>query len=139
MPRLAANLSMMFNEVPFLERFTAARKAGFEGVEFLFPYEYPAAELRSRMVGEGLTQVLFNMPPGDWANGERGLAALPGRHPQREALLSSTAELYAISRATLYRLLRGERRPRDAHRADRGTPRVSRRPRSSAGARSSPR
>ena len=48
MPRLAANLSMMFNEVPFLERFTAARKAGFEGVEFLFPYEFPAAELRSR-------------------------------------------------------------------------------------------
>src|SRR6202165_6330823 len=79
MPRLAANLAMMFNEVPFLERFTAARKAGFEGVEFLFPYEYTAAELRSRMVGEGLTQVLFNMPPGDWANGERGLAALPGR------------------------------------------------------------
>jgi hydroxypyruvate isomerase len=82
MPRLAANLSMMFNEVPFLERFTAARKAGFEGVEFLFPYEYPAAELRSRMVGEGLTQVLFNMPPGDWANGERGLAALPGRQSE---------------------------------------------------------
>ena len=54
----------------------------------------------------------------------RRLAALPGRHPQREALLSSTAELYAISRATPYRLLRGERRPRDAHRADRGTPRV---------------
>jgi hydroxypyruvate isomerase len=82
MPRLAANLSMMFNEVPFLERFTAARKAGFEGVEFLFPYEFPAAELRSRMVGEGLTQVLFNMPPGDWANGERGLAALPGRQAE---------------------------------------------------------
>jgi hydroxypyruvate isomerase len=82
MPRLAANLSMMFNEVPFLERFTAARKAGFEGVEFLFPYEYPAAELRSRMVGEGLTQVLFNMPPGNWANGERGLAALPGRQSE---------------------------------------------------------
>src|ERR1700709_2421875 len=82
MPRLAANLSMMFNEVPFLERFTAARKAGFEGVEFLFPYEYPAAELRSRMVGEGLTQVLFNMPPGDWANGERGLASLPGRQSE---------------------------------------------------------
>jgi hypothetical protein len=54
----------------------------------------------------------------------RRLAALPGRHPQREALLSSTAELYAVSRATLYRLLRGERRPRDAHRADRGIPRV---------------
>src|SRR4051812_8611289 len=82
MPRLAANLSMMFNEVPFLERFAAARKAGFEGVEFLFPYEFSAAELRSRMVGEGLTQVLFNMPPGDWANGERGLASLPGRQSE---------------------------------------------------------
>ena len=87
MPRLAANLSMMFNEVPFLERFTAARKAGFEGVEFLFPYEHPAAELRSRLVGEGLTQVLFNMPPGDWANGERGIASLPGRQAEfREAV-----------------------------------------------------
>jgi len=87
MPRLAANLSMMFNEVPFLERFAAARKAGFEGVEFLFPYEFGAAELRSRLVGEGLTQVLFNMPPGDWANGERGLASLPGRQAEfREAV-----------------------------------------------------
>src|ERR1700734_4213146 len=79
MPRLAANLSMMFNEVPFLERFTAARKAGFEGVEFLFPYDFPAPELRSRIVGEGLTQGLFTMPPGDWSKNERGLAALPGR------------------------------------------------------------
>ena len=82
MPRLAANLSMMFNEVPFLERFPAARKAGFEGVEFLFPYEYRAQELRSRLVGEGLTQVLFNMPPGDWTQGERGLASLPGRQAE---------------------------------------------------------
>ena len=81
MPRLAANLSMMFNEVPFLDRFAAARKAGFDGVEFLFPYEHPAAELRKRLDGEGLTQALFNMPPGDWANGERGLASLPGRRP----------------------------------------------------------
>ena len=82
MPRLAANLSMMFNEVPFLDRFAAARKAGFDGVEFLFPYEHPAAELRKRLDGEGLTQALFNMPPGDWANGERGLASLPGRQAQ---------------------------------------------------------
>lgn len=82
MPRFAANLSMMFNEVPFLERFAAARAAGFEGVEFLFPYEFPAAELRRRLTDNGLTQALFNMPPGDWANGERGLASLPGR--QRE-------------------------------------------------------
>ena len=78
MPRLAANLSMMFNEVPFLDRFAAARKAGFDGVEFLFPYEHPMAELRKRLDGEGLTQALFNMPPGDWAKGERGLASHPG-------------------------------------------------------------
>ena len=79
MPRFAANLSMMFNEVPFLDRFDAAAKAGFKAVEFLFPYEYPAAELRARLDGAGLQQVLFNMPPGDWAGGERGMACLPGR------------------------------------------------------------
>ncbi len=73
---------MMFNELPFLDRFGAARAAGFEGVEFLFPYEVPATELRTRLNGEGLTQVLFNMPPGDWAHGERGMASLPGRQAE---------------------------------------------------------
>jgi hydroxypyruvate isomerase len=82
MPRLAANLSMMFNEVGFLDRFAAARKAGFDAVEFLFPYEHPAGELRRRLDGEGLTQALFNMPPGNWAQGERGLASLPGRQAE---------------------------------------------------------
>jgi hydroxypyruvate isomerase len=79
MPRFAANLSMMFNELPFLDRFAAAAKAGFKGVEFLFPYEYPAAEIRKRLDDNGLTLALFNMPPGDWSKGERGLASLPGR------------------------------------------------------------
>jgi hydroxypyruvate isomerase len=79
MPRLAANLSMMFNEVPFLDRFAAAAGAGFKAVEFLFPYEHPPAELRRRLDDNGLTQALFNAPPGDWAGGERGLASLPGR------------------------------------------------------------
>jgi hydroxypyruvate isomerase len=79
MPRFAANLSMMFNEVDFLDRFAAARKAGFAGVEFLFPYDHPPAELRRRLDDNGLTQALFNMPPGDWQAGERGIAALPGR------------------------------------------------------------
>ncbi len=82
MPRFAANLSMMFNETPFLDRFEAAAKAGFRGVEFLFPYEHPAAEIRKRLDGNGLTQALFNMPPGDWAKGERGLAGLPGRQQE---------------------------------------------------------
>ncbi len=82
MPRLAANLSMMFNEVPFLDRFAAAAQAGFKGVEFLFPYDFPAADIRRRLDDNGLTQVLFNMPPGDWAKGERGMASLPGRQSQ---------------------------------------------------------
>ncbi|MBN8890396.1 MAG: hydroxypyruvate isomerase [Rhodospirillales bacterium 70-18] len=85
MPRLAANLSMMFNEVPFLDRFDAAAKAGFTAVEFLFPYEWPAAELKRRLDANGLRQVLFNMPPGDWAAGERGLASLPGRQAEFRA------------------------------------------------------
>jgi hydroxypyruvate isomerase len=79
MPRFCANLSMMFNEVPFLDRFEAARKAGFDAVEYLFPYDFPAAEIKSRLAENGLRQVLFNMPPGDWAAGERGIACLPGR------------------------------------------------------------
>ena len=87
MPRLCANLSMMFNEVPFLDRFAQAREAGFDGVEFLFPYEHPVAELRKRLDAHGLTQVLFNAPPGDWAGGERGLACLPGRRGEfRDAI-----------------------------------------------------
>jgi hydroxypyruvate isomerase len=79
MLRLAANLSMMFNEMPFLDRFALAAANGFKAIEFLFPYEYPAADLRARLHDNGLTQALFNMPPGDWAAGERGLASLPGR------------------------------------------------------------
>ncbi len=82
MPRLCANLSMMFNEMPFLDRFAAARAAGFDGVEFLFPYEFPAAEIARRLANSGLTQALFNMPPGDWNAGERGTASLPGRQQE---------------------------------------------------------
>jgi hydroxypyruvate isomerase len=73
---------MMFNEAGFLDRFERAARAGFKGVEFLFPYEHPAAEIRRRLDANGLTQALFNMPPGDWAKGERGLAALPGRQAE---------------------------------------------------------
>jgi hydroxypyruvate isomerase len=82
MPRFAANISMMFTEVPFLDRFALAAKAGFTAVEFLFPYEHRPAEIAARLKNSGLQQVLFNAPPGDWAQGERGVAALPGR--QRE-------------------------------------------------------
>jgi hydroxypyruvate isomerase len=79
MPRFAANLTMMFNEVPFLDRFEAAAKAGFTAVEYLFPYDYPAKDIGERLRKNGLTQALFNLPPGDWAAGEKGFAALPDR------------------------------------------------------------
>lgn len=79
MLRFAANLSFLFADAPFLERFGRAARAGFRGVEFMFPYAYPAAELAARLKAEGLTQVLFNLPAGDWDGGERGIACLPGR------------------------------------------------------------
>lgn len=79
MPKFAANLSMLYPEHAFLDRFGAAARDGFQGVEFLFPYEHAADELAARLGDAGLTQVLFNAPPGDWAAGERGLACLPGR------------------------------------------------------------
>lgn len=94
MLKFAANLTMMFAEAPFLERFAAARKAGFQGVEFLFPYDFPAADVGRRVRGQGLTQALFNMPPGDWSAGERGIAALPGREDEFKAGLD-TALTYA--------------------------------------------
>ncbi|MBN8873967.1 MAG: hydroxypyruvate isomerase family protein [Rhodospirillales bacterium] len=107
MPRFAANLSMMFNEVPFLDRFAAARQAGFEGVEFLFPYDFPAAEIRTRLRGEGLTQALFNLPPGDWANGERGLASLPGRQAEFRASVSKALEYAAMLECRLLHCMAG--------------------------------
>src|SRR3954463_3245199 len=79
MPRFAANLSMMFNEVPFLDRFEAAAKAGFTAVEFLFPYEHPPEVVGERLHRHGLKQALFNLPPGNWEAGEKGFAALPDR------------------------------------------------------------
>jgi hydroxypyruvate isomerase len=79
MPKLAANLSFLFQELPFLDRFGAAAEAGFRGVECLFPYDTPAAAIAEQLERHRLAQVLLNLPPGDMAAGERGLAALPGR------------------------------------------------------------
>ena len=79
MPKFAANLSMLFTEVEFLDRFAAAARAGFQGVEYLFPYDYPAGELKRCLDANGLTQVLFNLPAGDWGAGERGIACHPKR------------------------------------------------------------
>ncbi len=92
MPRIAANLSWLFNEVPFLERFEAAAKAGFEAVEFLFPYEYEAAGLRARLDGNGLKLVLHNLPPGNPGSGERGIACHPDRVAEFRASVGRAIE-----------------------------------------------
>ena len=94
MPQFAANLTLMYTELPFLQRFAAAAADGFTAVEYLFPYAYPAAELAARLQDHGLQQVLFNAPPagmdvatmaGAWDTGERGTAALPGRQAEFRA------------------------------------------------------
>lgn len=79
MPQFAANLSMLFTEVPFAQRFARAAQAGFKAVECQFPYELPAAEVRALLEGNGLTMVLHNLPAGDWAAGDRGIACDPSR------------------------------------------------------------
>jgi hydroxypyruvate isomerase len=93
MPRFAANLTMLFTELPFLERFAAARAAGFTAVEYLFPYDHPKEELAARLRANGLKQVLHNLPAGDWAAGERGIACHPGRVDEFRA---------GVDRAILY-------------------------------------
>ncbi|MEY4092761.1 MAG: hypothetical protein RLZZ496_1943, partial [Pseudomonadota bacterium] len=82
MPRLAANLTMMFNEWDFLDRFAAAADSGFDAVEFLFPYDHAPELIAKRLQDHRLTQALFNCPPGDWAKGERGIASLTGREDE---------------------------------------------------------
>jgi hydroxypyruvate isomerase len=79
MPKFSANLSMLFTEAPFLDRFGLAAKAGFEAVEFLFPYAFSAQEIKQRLDANGLKLVLHNLPAGDWEAGERGIACLPDR------------------------------------------------------------
>ena len=79
MPKFSANLSMLFTEAPFLDRFGLAAKAGFEAVEFLFPYAFSAQEIKQRLDAHGLKLVLHNLPAGDWEAGERGIACLPDR------------------------------------------------------------
>ena len=85
MPRFAANLTMLFTEVPFLDRFERAAKAGFDAVEFLFPYAHAAEEIRQRLDAYRLKLVLHNLPPGDWDAGERGIACHPDRVPEFRA------------------------------------------------------
>ena len=79
MTKFAANLTMLFTEHPFLDRFERAARAGFTAVEFLFPYDFPVAEIKNRLIANRLELVLHNLPAGDWAAGERGIACLPDR------------------------------------------------------------
>ena len=98
MPNFAANLSMMFTEHAFLDRFQAARSAGFTAVEYLFPYDFDADEVSRALVDAGLQQALFNAPPGDWESGERGMASIPGREQEfRDAFHKALAYASVIN------------------------------------------
>jgi hydroxypyruvate isomerase len=116
MPRLNANLSMMFNEVPFLERFGAAARAGFRGVEFLFPYDFPAEQIREQVDRHGLEMVLFNMPPGDWAAGDRGLACDPARRAEFQDGVGRALEYATVLGAKRLHVMAGLR-PRGVNEA----------------------
>ena len=113
MPRFAANLSMMFTEWPFLDRFDAAAQAGFSAVEFLFPYDHPAEAVGERLRRNGLTQALFNLPPGDWAAGERGMAAIPGREAELDAGLARALPYAEATGAKTLHLMAGIADPAD--------------------------
>ena len=92
MPRFAANLHYLFTELDFLDRFEAAAAAGFKGVEFQVPYDFPGAELRARLNANRLEMVLFDAPMGDWDRGDRGLAAVPGREAEFRASIERVIE-----------------------------------------------
>lgn len=108
MPKFAANLTMLFNEVPFLDRFERAAKAGFDAVEFLFPYAWPAAEIRSRLEGNGLKLVLHNLPAGDWDRGERGIACQPARTGEFRAGVGKASEYAGALGVTQVNCLAGQ-------------------------------
>ena len=97
MPRFAANLSMMYAEHDFLDRFAAAAADGFAAVEYLFPYAHDSRVLAARLAEHGLQQVLFNAPPGNWEKGERGMACLPGREDDFQRSFVEQALPYAIA------------------------------------------
>jgi hydroxypyruvate isomerase len=96
MPRFAANLTMMFQEHAFMDRFAAAAASGFRAVEYLFPYDFDMSQIARSLQDNHLIQALFNLPPGAWPAGERGLAALPGRQTEfRQSV--TTALRYAAA------------------------------------------
>ncbi|WP_064685954.1 2-oxo-tetronate isomerase [Rhizobium bangladeshense] len=113
MPVFAANLTMMFNEWAFLDRFDAAADAGFSAVEYLFPYEAPPEAIAERLARNSLQQALFNLPPGDWAAGERGVAALPGRFDDLKANVGRALDYAAATGVRRLHLMAGIADPYD--------------------------
>lgn len=113
MPVFAANLTMMFNEWPFLDRFDAAADAGFAAVEYLFPYEATPEAIAERLARNNLQQALFNLPPGDWAAGERGIAALPGRFDALKAGVERALDYAAATGVGRLHLMAGLADPND--------------------------
>ncbi|MBJ9977763.1 hydroxypyruvate isomerase [Pseudomonas sp. S75] len=109
MPRFAANLSMLFTEQDFLARFKAAADAGFSGVEYLFPYDFGASDIKRELDAHGLTQVLFNLPAGDWAAGERGITCLPERVEEFRAGVDKAIEYAKVLGNTQVNALAGIR------------------------------
>jgi hydroxypyruvate isomerase len=92
MPKVAANLTMLFQDVPFLDRFAAAKQAGFKYVEFLFPYDHPAEKVKEALDKNGLKVVLFNLPSGNWGGGDRGIGASPNRVEEYRAGVKKAVE-----------------------------------------------
>jgi len=107
MPRFAANLSMLYNEHAFLERFAAAVADGFGGVEYLFPYAFEAAHIAQRLHDHGLKQVLFNASPGNWDAGERGLACLPDRQTEFRAAVAQALDYAGALACTQVHVMAG--------------------------------
>ena len=107
MPKLAANLSWIYQEVPFLQRFGAAAAHGFKAVEILFPYEAPARDIAAELKKHKLAQALFNLPPGDWSKGERGIAALPGREAEFAKALDTALEYAKVLECTTLHIMSG--------------------------------
>ncbi len=117
MPKFAANLTMLFNELPFMERFAAAANAGFKAVEFLFPYDFSKEELKAALTSNGLTLVLHNLPAGDWAGGERGIACNPARVEEFRAGVARAVEYATALGCPRVNCLAGIVRPEDAPQA----------------------
>ncbi|WP_035899730.1 TIM barrel protein, partial [Labrenzia sp. DG1229] len=107
MPRFSANISMMFTEYDFLDRFAAAQAAGFKAVEFLFPYDFSPQQIGECLFQHGLSVSVFNLPPGNWETGERGIAALPGREDEFRAAVETALSFATEVRAERLHVMAG--------------------------------